>query len=91
MTLTAEGAALTSLAGLTGLQRLRRLDVRGNAITNVDSLPALSPTWVDLRNNPLDAAALGIISGLCATNKWAITWDGGGCGSPCLFEDCMVQ
>jgi len=79
--------ALTSLDGLTALPAIRHLSLHGNAITNVDSLTTLPPSWLDLTGNPLSPAALGIIGDLCRAN-WAITWDGGSCGSLCIYASC---
>ncbi len=84
---TAKGAMLSSLVGVADMPRLRRLIVSGNAISDISSLTSAQPMWIDLTDNPLDAAAPTIIQGLCAA-RWAVDWDGGSCGSSCLFDSC---
>ena len=89
MLVIATDAALTSLADVHDVPRLRRLFVKGNAISDISSLGGLQPIWIDLRDNPLDAAAPAIIQSLCAAG-WAVDWDGGSCGESCLFESCTI-
>jgi hypothetical protein len=85
--LIADDALLSSLGGVADMPRLRRLIVSSNAITDISPLTASQPMWIDLRGNPLDAAAPAIIQSLCAA-RWAVDWDGGSCGTSCLFESC---
>ena len=85
--LNATDIGLTSLESVHDVPRLRRLVVDGNAISDVSPLTRLQPIWVDLRRNPLDAAAAAIIQDLCGKG-WAIDWDGGSCGDSCRFESC---
>jgi internalin A len=86
----AENNALTSLADVLYLGNLRHLRLDGNAIADMTPLTALThPAWLEVRGNPLDGNAPGVFQSLCDAG-WAVDWDGGRCGNPCLFESCTL-